>query len=132
VGRKVVRQLAHGLVKDALHGVWLGHPLHPLPAQVALVSFVSADVLDTRARYEDAARRSIVTGLTASLPAATSGTLDLADPHEQQQRVGIVHALANTVALGAYLGSLAARATGRRGLGRTLAFAGLAVAAGSG
>jgi nitrite reductase/ring-hydroxylating ferredoxin subunit/uncharacterized membrane protein len=128
VGRKVVQRLPAGRLKDTLHGVHLGHPLHPLLAQVALGSFVSAGVLDTRGRrFDDAVRQLIGAGLVASLPAAAAGAVDWADSHEQQQRVGLVHATANVLALSAYAGSLAARAVGRRGLGRALAFGGLAV-----
>ena len=47
-----VRGVVQGLlknrkVKDALHGVWLGHPLHPGLAAVAAGSFISATLLDT-------------------------------------------------------------------------------------
>ena len=42
----VQRVLRHQGVKDALHGVWLGHPLHPGAAQFALGSFTSAALLD--------------------------------------------------------------------------------------
>ncbi|MFC7575242.1 hypothetical protein ACFQX8_24530 [Klenkia terrae] len=40
---KVLRPTA---VKDALHGTWLGHPLHPVLAQVPVGSWISAGVLD--------------------------------------------------------------------------------------
>jgi hypothetical protein len=33
-------------VQDALHGVWLGHPLHPALVQVPIGAFLSAAVLD--------------------------------------------------------------------------------------
>ena len=47
VARTVVqRVLRHQGIKDVLHGVWLGHPLHPGVAQFALGSFTSAAVLD--------------------------------------------------------------------------------------
>ena len=43
VARTVVqRVLRHQGIKDVLHGVWLGHPLHPGVAQFALGSFTSA------------------------------------------------------------------------------------------
>ena len=33
-------------VSNALRGTWLGHPLHPALAQVALGSFLSATLID--------------------------------------------------------------------------------------
>ena len=47
------------------------------------------------------------------------------------RRLGALHAAANTAALGLYVGSLAARASGRGGLGRVLSYAGLGLATGS-
>ena len=41
----VTRVLTNRKVKDALHGVWLGHPLHPGLAAVAAGSFISATLL---------------------------------------------------------------------------------------
>jgi hypothetical protein len=32
--QKIVQKIPPGAVKDALHGVWLGHPLHPVLVQV--------------------------------------------------------------------------------------------------
>jgi nitrite reductase/ring-hydroxylating ferredoxin subunit len=47
------------------------------------------------------------------------------------RRLGAVHALANSAALTLYVGSLVARAKGRSGLGRLLAYGGLGLAGGS-
>ena len=33
-------------VRDALHGVWLGHPLHPALVQVPVGAWISAAVVD--------------------------------------------------------------------------------------
>jgi nitrite reductase/ring-hydroxylating ferredoxin subunit len=130
--RKVVGLLPAGGVKDVLHGVRLGHPLHPMLAQGALGAFVSTGVLDATGGHDDAARLLIATGLLASVPTAAAGAVDWADQHEQQTRVGLVHAAGNTIALGCYAASLVARGRGRPLLGRALGFAGLAVAGGSG
>jgi nitrite reductase/ring-hydroxylating ferredoxin subunit len=133
VGRlqKVVGLLPPGRVKDTLHGVSLGHPLHPMLAQGALGAFVSCGVLDATGRHDDAARLLIATGLVASLPAAAAGAVDWTEQHEQQTRVGLVHAAGNSIALGCYAASLVARRRGHRGLGRALGFVGLTVAGGS-
>jgi nitrite reductase/ring-hydroxylating ferredoxin subunit/uncharacterized membrane protein len=110
--KKLLRQ---GRFKDALHGVWLGHPVHPALAQFAVGCFTGAALLDVTGDRDGAASRLIGFGVLGSLPAAAAGLADYAEGHEEQQRIGVVHASANTVALGCYLVSLRLRATGRRG-----------------
>ena len=109
------RLLRPGWCKDALHGVWLGHPVHPVLAQFAVGCFTGAALLDVTGDRHGAAARLIRFGVLGSLPAAAAGLADYAEGHEEQQRIGVVHATANTVALGCYLVSLRLRATGRRG-----------------
>lgn len=101
-------------LRDALHGVWLGHPLHPLLVQVPLGAWLSSAVLDAVPGMGRAARTLVGLGILSSLPAAASGLVDLSDSHEQQQRVGFVHATANTVALVLYTRSWFLRGRGRR------------------
>ena len=124
----VVRRLPSGRWRDLLHGVWLGHPVHPLLVQVPIGAWVSAGVLDLMPGGERSARRLVGVGLVAVAPAALAGWVDWAEQHEQQMRVGIVHALANTAATTLYGTSYLARRSGRTGLGRMLGFAGLATA----
>ena len=122
--QQVVRKLPPGKVRDALHGVWLGHPVHPVLVQVPVGAWMSAAFLD--ALGQDGARPLIGLGLLASVPAAVAGSADWADQHEQQMRTGVVHAAANTAAITLYTGSLVARGRGRAGLGKALGYAGLA------
>ena len=119
----VQRMLARRTLADALHGVWLGHPLHPLLAQTALGSFVSASVLDALPGPRVSSRVLIATGIGAAVPAVVTGYADWAMGHEQQQRVGLVHSATNAVGVGLYAGSLLAG----RSKGRRLSFAGMAV-----
>lgn len=114
-------------LRDVLHGVWLGHPLHPVLVQVPVGAFASAGLLDLLPGHERSADALVATGVATTLPAAVAGLADWSEMHEQQQRVGVVHAAANGVALVLYGGSLAARARGDRNLGRFLGYAGLAV-----
>jgi nitrite reductase/ring-hydroxylating ferredoxin subunit/uncharacterized membrane protein len=125
--QQVVRKLPPGKVRDALHGVWLGHPVHPVLVQVPVGAWMSAAFLD--AIGQDGARHLIGLGLLASVPAAVAGSADWAEQHEQQMRTGVVHAAANTAAITLYTGSLVARSRGRRGLGKALGYAGLAAVA---
>ncbi|MGY1747592.1 Rieske 2Fe-2S domain-containing protein [Blastococcus sp. SYSU D00695] len=124
-------QSAPGALKDLLHGTWLGHPLHPVLVQVPVGSWVSAGILDAVPALRPAATVLIGTGVAAALPAAASGAADWSEQDVGVRRLGVLHAVANTAALGLYVGSLAARARGRGTLGRVLAYAGLGVAGGS-
>jgi nitrite reductase/ring-hydroxylating ferredoxin subunit len=124
----VVRKLPPGRVRDALHGVWLGHPVHPVLVQVPVGAWMSAAFLDMLDN-EDGARHLIGLGLLAAVPAAVAGWADWAEMHEQQMRTGVVHAAANGAAVTLYTGSLVARARQRTGLGQALGYAGLAAVA---
>ncbi|WP_381561551.1 Rieske 2Fe-2S domain-containing protein [Streptomyces eurythermus] len=117
--------------RDLLHGRWLGHPVHPLLVQVPVGSWLSAALLDLRPGRAREAGSLIAVGLATAAPAALAGAVDWAELHPRQQRVGLVHALANTAAVGLYAASLACRVKGRTKAGRGLGFLGLtAVAAG--
>jgi nitrite reductase/ring-hydroxylating ferredoxin subunit/uncharacterized membrane protein len=126
--REGVRKLfGAGRVRDALHGVWLGHPLHPTLVQVSIGAFSSAAVLDLLPGNEQASRTLIATGLVSAAPAATTGWADWSQMHEQQQRVGLVHAALNISALAAYTASLAARRNGAEERGKAWAVGGLSL-----
>ncbi|HEX2771941.1 MAG TPA: DUF2231 domain-containing protein, partial [Micromonosporaceae bacterium] len=119
-------------VRDFLHGVWLGHPLHPALVQVPLGAWMSSAVLDLLPGQRRAATTLVAVGTVGALPAATAGLNDWAALSPDQRRVGLVHAMANTVGLALYTGSLVARLRGRHGLGQALGFLGLTAAGGGG
>jgi nitrite reductase/ring-hydroxylating ferredoxin subunit len=129
--RAVLGVLKPPAVKDFLHGTWLGHPVHPVIVQVPVGSWVSAGLLDAVPPLRPAATFLIGAGVVAAVPAAASGAADWSEQDTGVRRLGALHAVANTVALGLYVGSLAARRKGRGGLGRVLSYGGLAVAGGS-
>ena len=131
VRRVVQGALRPQAVKDALHGMWLGHPVHPVLAQVPVGSWISAGVLDAVPSLRPAATLLIGTGVAAAVPTALTGAADWSEQEVGVRRLGAVHALANSAALGLYVGSLVARAKGRGGLGRLLAYGGLGLAGGS-
>jgi nitrite reductase/ring-hydroxylating ferredoxin subunit/uncharacterized membrane protein len=128
-GQRAARLIRPGKLRDVLHGVWLGHPLHPMLVQVPAGAWVSASILDLARGDERTARLLVGTGLIAAVPAALAGTADWSEQHEQQMRVGIVHAAGNVVALGLYGASLAPR---DQRLSRALRLAGLAAVSASG
>lgn len=115
-------------LRDFLHGVPFGHPLHPVAAQIPVGAWTSAAVLDLVPGAERAAGILVGTGLASALPAVVSGATDYSELHEQHQRVGIVHASANLAATTLYAISLAQRIRGRHTSGKVLGFAGLSVA----
>jgi nitrite reductase/ring-hydroxylating ferredoxin subunit len=114
-GQRLARLIPAGRIRDGLHGVWLGHPTHPMLVQAPVGAWLSATAIGLTRGGEPAARRLTIAGLAASAPAALAGSADWAEQHEQQMRVGVVHALANAVAIGCYGASLVpAGLTGRR------------------
>jgi nitrite reductase/ring-hydroxylating ferredoxin subunit len=118
-------------LRDLLHGTWLGHPLHPVLAMVPVGTWLSAGILDALPPTRPAATALISTGVAASLPTAMAGAADWSQQDDAVRRLGAVHAVANSVALGLYVGSLVARAKGNGTLGRVLAYSGLGLAGGS-
>ncbi|MBO8193181.1 Rieske 2Fe-2S domain-containing protein [Streptomyces oryzae] len=126
--QNAVRKSPLSRVRDALHGTWLGHPLHPALVQVPLGAWSSAALLDLLPGTRRASRVLIGTGVVAALPAAVTGATDWAALHKPQLRVGLVHAAANVAALGLYTASLTARLRGRECRGRMLGYGGLTAA----
>ncbi|MFH9660207.1 Rieske 2Fe-2S domain-containing protein [Streptomyces sp. NPDC017248] len=127
--RKRVQALPLGDARDLLHGRWLGHPLHPLMVQVPIGSWLSAAVLDLYPRRSREAGLLIGVGLVSAVPAALAGWVDWAELHRRQQRIGLVHALANSAAVGLYAASLTRRVKGRHAAGRVYGFLGLTTVA---
>jgi nitrite reductase/ring-hydroxylating ferredoxin subunit/uncharacterized membrane protein len=130
--RKAVRALPLGRGRDVLHGLWLGHPLHPVLVQLPIGAWTSAAILDLLPGESRAARRLVTVGLVSAGPAALAGWVDWAEQRPRQARVGLVHAAANITAVGVYAGSLGARLRGRGTLGRALGFTGLCIASAGG
>jgi nitrite reductase/ring-hydroxylating ferredoxin subunit len=120
-----VEAVLRGRLRDTLHGVWLGHPLHPALVQLPAGAWMSAAVLDAVPGAGSAATVLVAVGTASAAPAVVTGLNDWASLSAEQRRVGLVHAGANTIAFGLYAGSLAARLGGNRRLGRRLAYAGL-------
>jgi nitrite reductase/ring-hydroxylating ferredoxin subunit/uncharacterized membrane protein len=124
----VVRALPAGSRTDALHGVPFGQPAHPALVRLPLGCWTSAVILDLFGGTERAAAVLIAAGVAGTAPAAATGLADWSALHRDQQRVGLVHAVTQASAATLFLGSLAARASGRTGYGRALSASGLALA----
>jgi nitrite reductase/ring-hydroxylating ferredoxin subunit/uncharacterized membrane protein len=123
--------LPPGAVKDALHGRWLGHPLHPLLIAVPIGFWSGTSLLDLvpgDAGTRRAAQRLVGAGLLAAVPTVASGLADWSalGAFRRPKRVGFVHALANTLTTGLYGASWLARRRGNHDRGRLLALTGAA------
>jgi nitrite reductase/ring-hydroxylating ferredoxin subunit/uncharacterized membrane protein len=114
-------------LRDALHGVWSGHPLHPALIVLPLGSWISASLLDLMPGRRDASQTLVGVGLLTSVPTAAAGLADWSDLHPQQQRTGLVHAAANGVALALQYASWRARRRGAQGRGVLLSLAALGI-----
>jgi nitrite reductase/ring-hydroxylating ferredoxin subunit/uncharacterized membrane protein len=134
VHQRVSAVLPSGPVKDALHGVWLGHPLHPVLTDLPIGFWTSAVVLDLVGGRgaRPAADALVGIGVAAALPTAATGLADWSDLDEPVRRAGIVHAAANVAATALYGLSFLARRRGQRARGVALGLAGAAAATAGG
>ena len=58
-GQPAARLIRPGRLRDTLHGVWLGHPLHPMLIQVPVGAWLSVAILDLSRRDERASRQLV-------------------------------------------------------------------------
>jgi nitrite reductase/ring-hydroxylating ferredoxin subunit/uncharacterized membrane protein len=133
VHERVTAVLPSGPVKDALHGVWLGHPLHPVLTDLPIGFWTSAVVLDLVGGRgaRPVADALVGVGVAAALPTAATGLADWSDLDKSGRRSGVVHAAANVAATALYGLSFLARRRGHRASGVALGLVG-AVAASAG
>ena len=113
-------------LEDALHGVPAGHAVHPAIVLVPAGTWISAAVLDALPGTARASRILIGVGVVAAAPAILTGWADWARTRREQQRVGVVHAVANETAWTLYAMSWLVRGRGHETLGRTVAYVGFA------
>lgn len=123
-------------VRDALHGTWLGHPLHPVLTDIPLGAWTAALVLDAvdgrEARaLSRAADGAIGVGLASAAGAAITGLTDWHHTSGGDRRVGLAHGLLNTTAATLYAAGLVLRRRGDRDVGRALSALGFVVALGA-
>jgi uncharacterized membrane protein len=109
-GQRAARLIRPGRLRDNAARGLAWSPLHPMLIQAPVGVWISASILDLARGDEQATRQLVATGLIAAVPAALAGAADWSEQHEQQMRVGIVHAAGNAVAMGLYGASLVPRA----------------------
>lgn len=105
-------------VRNVLDGVWLGNPLHPALTDIPLGAWTAAVALD--AIGSEAADSALAVGIGGAVAAAVTGLNDWSHLKDDARRLGLVHALLNTMGLSLQVGSLVLRRNGHRGLGRVL------------
>jgi nitrite reductase/ring-hydroxylating ferredoxin subunit/uncharacterized membrane protein len=104
--------------RDVLDGVWLGAPLHPPLTDVPLGAWSAAALLDVVG--SESADAALAVGVLAAVPTAVTGLNDWSHLKEEPRRLGIVHALLNTLGLTLNIASLVQRRRGNRGLAKIL------------
>lgn len=123
------------LLREALHGTFIGHALHPLMTDLPIGMWTSATVLDLLGgpRSRPAAQKLVGLGILAAVPTALTGLAEYDEVDEpRDQRTGAAHAVANTVALGLYAASYRARTRSQHSRGVGLALGAAAVTGFSG
>lgn len=99
--------------KDALHGVWLGHPLHPVFTDVPLGAWTTALAMDAAADGDPGMRRAATfamgVGLAGAVGAAVTGLTDWSETDGQSRRTGLMNGLLNVAATTLFATSFALR-----------------------
>jgi len=122
-------------VKDFLNGTWFGHPLHPALTDIPIGTWTAATVFDlisltTRKDLDREAEAAIAVGIAGATASAVTGLADWADTNRSQRRVGLIHAVMNSAALGLQIASFVNRRRGGSS-GPALSAMGLAFAGAS-
>jgi nitrite reductase/ring-hydroxylating ferredoxin subunit/uncharacterized membrane protein len=128
----VTGKLPPGPVKDALSGVAIGHPAHPMLVTVPIGAVTGAVVLDAMRGDERAARRLVGLAVVSAVPAVLTGLSDWSDTEGAERRVGVAHLSLNAAGIGLLAASWRARRTAGSLAGPWLTVAGLGVIGGSG
>jgi nitrite reductase/ring-hydroxylating ferredoxin subunit/uncharacterized membrane protein len=110
--------------RNVLDGVWLEAPLHPaltdvpVGAWTAALVFDGLDVATGKEPIRHAADASLVLGTLGAFGASVTGLSDWRYLSGGSRRMGVAHALLNTIGLILSMVSLILRASGRRNAGR--------------
>ncbi len=124
-------------VKNALHGTWLGHPLHPVLTDIPVGAWTVALVCDAmedmtgRKEFAQGADLAVAVGLVGAVGSAITGITDWSDTDGRARKIGLVHGMLNLGGALLYGTSLVFRNKKKRNLGRGFGILGYAVAAAS-
>jgi nitrite reductase/ring-hydroxylating ferredoxin subunit/uncharacterized membrane protein len=120
-------------VRNALHGVWLGHPLHPVLTDIPLGAWTAGVTLDwlhaagAGRHFARGADAAVTIGLAGAVGAAVTGAADWQHTDGEARRIGVLHGLLNIAATSLFVASLVERKRNRRPSARALGLAGFAI-----
>jgi nitrite reductase/ring-hydroxylating ferredoxin subunit/uncharacterized membrane protein len=121
--------------KNAMHGVWLGHPLHPVLTDVPIGAWTTALALDAASNGDPGMRRAatfaIGVGLAGAAGAAVTGLTDWSETGGRSRRLGLIHGLLNVAATSLFAAAFTQRRGDSHADGRACAWMGYAIALGA-
>lgn len=115
-------------IENALHGVWLGHALHPVLTDLPVGAWSVAFILDaieetTGARkYRAGADAAVTIGIAGAAGAVLTGITDWKEISQEARRTGLVHGLLNLAAMGLYVASAVQRSRKKRNSARLFSY----------
>ena len=124
-------------VEDALHGTWLGHPLHPVLTDVPIgawtvaVALDAADSIQGEDKYAAGADAAVGIGLIGAAGAAVTGLTDWHTTDGEARKVGLVHGLLNVSATVLFTTSWILRRQEKRNAAKLCSLAGYVIAGAS-
>lgn len=124
-------------VKNALHGTWLGHPLHAVLTDIPVGAWTAAAVFDAleemtgQRRFAAASDLAVTVGLVGAIGSAITGITDWSDTDGRARKAGLIHGMLNLGGTLLYGASLLHRSRNQRKLGRGFGLLGFAMAAAS-
>jgi nitrite reductase/ring-hydroxylating ferredoxin subunit/uncharacterized membrane protein len=124
-------------VKNALHGVWLGHPFHPVLTDIPIGAWATTLALDAKASmtgdasYARAADFALAFGLAGAAGSAITGLTDWSETDGRAKRLGLIHGLLNVTATALMATSYVLRRRQERRAGHVCTVAGMGVAVAS-
>lgn len=118
--------------KNAMHGVWLGHPLHPVFTDIPIGAWTTALALDAAGNGDrgmrKAATAAIGIGLLGAAGSAVTGLTDWSETDGRARREGLLHGLLNIAATALFAAAYVRRVTDDHARGRGCAWTGYAIA----
>jgi len=119
-------------VKNTLHGVWLGHPLHPVFTDIPVGAWTTALAIDAAAGNDPGMRRAATfamgVGLVGAAGAAVTGLTDWSEVDGRARRLGLIHGLLNVAATTLMATAFMLRRNDSDSAGRACAWTGFGIA----
>jgi nitrite reductase/ring-hydroxylating ferredoxin subunit/uncharacterized membrane protein len=121
-------------ITDLLHGIPLGHPLHPLLTDIPIGAWTFSALYDVLSilmpfnrKYKQTADELTALGVVSSIPTAIAGLADYSTIKEEASEYGLLHGILNVSGLLLYVLSWRARRQHHRLTGIGYAMLGMTV-----